>query len=64
MAIFRHPDGSYHRFPFTPRSGGVAVDINLDADKNWRQIDGARPGIEIHRDGKRMRNTAPTPSKG
>lgn len=28
---------------------------------HWRQMPGARRGIEIHRDGKTMRNTAPTP---
>lgn len=61
MAIYRHPDGTYHRFP--PRAAEpppLATDPDKDA-AGWTQVAGAPPGVEIYRDGKRMRNTAPTP---
>jgi hypothetical protein len=64
VAIYRHPDGSFKRYPPT---AGAAPQRKADPDDyddpaNWRQKPDARPGIEIHRDGKRMRNTAPTPA--
>lgn len=61
MAIFRHPDGAYRRYPpAEPRPFEPDDDEYTNPD-NWKQVQGARPGIEIHRDGKTMRNTAPTP---
>lgn len=62
MPIFRHPDGSYRRYP--PGSAPAPREQAKDEytnDAHWKQVPGARPGIEIHRDGKTMRNTAPTP---
>ena len=64
MAIYRHPDGSYHRHP--PRPDAPASQPAGDEytnEANWRQMDKSRPGIQIHRDGKTMRNTAPTPPR-
>lgn len=62
MAIFQHPDGTHHRYPYVPpKSSTPPAD---DDESGWSQKPGARPGIQIHRDGKRMRNTAPTPPKG
>jgi len=57
MAIFRHSDGSYRRYP--PAAVPPATKIADDEYENpahWRPAPGARPGIEIHRDGKTMRN--------
>lgn len=62
MAIFKHPDDTYRRYPPPPEESFV-VDPPTDEYENpanWKPLDGARPGIEIHRDGKTMRNTAPT----
>ena len=62
MAIFKHPDGSHRRYP--PQPEAVAqpdADDEYTNDAHWRNMDNARPGIQIHRDGKTMRNIAPTP---
>lgn len=61
MAIYRHPDGSYRRFPpgAVPAASPVS-DPHKDED-GWTQVPGAPAGVEIYRDGKTMRNTAPTP---
>lgn len=58
MAIFKHPDGTYHRYPYVKPSEPSKP--QGDQPGEWKQVQGARRGIEIHRDGKTMRNTAPT----
>ncbi|MGK2899214.1 MAG: hypothetical protein ACSLE9_11080 [Burkholderiaceae bacterium] len=59
MAIFRHPDGTYRRYPYTAPAPIPAPQAEQPGD--WRPLHGAHPGIQIHRDGKTMRNVAPTP---
>ncbi len=66
MAIFDHGNGIWRRYrppreDAAPREAPARDEYTNDA--NWHQMDGARPGIQIHRDGKTMRNTAPTPVK-
>lgn len=62
MAIFKHPDGSFRRYPpaAAPTSTKPADDEYTNL-AHWKPASGARRGVEIHRDGKTMRNTAPTP---
>lgn len=60
MAIFRHPDGTHHRYPYQAPAEPTAAPEE-DKESDWSQKPGARPGVQIHRDGKRMRNAAPTP---
>lgn len=64
MAIFKHPDGSYHRY--RPAAQPEFADTQSDAEKekekpDWKSVDGARPGIEVDKKTGRYRNTAPTP---
>lgn len=62
MAIFKHPDGTYHRHPPQPAAPAQPpAEDEYTNDAHWRPVDKARPGIQIHRDGKTMRNVAPTP---
>lgn len=57
------PDGTPvdPRFPLGTPKRIADADEFADTEPEWRQLEGARPGIEIHRDGKTMRNTAPAP---
>jgi hypothetical protein len=58
MAIFKHPDGGFRRYPPSP-STSTPTTVSADEYTNpahWRPVPGARPGVEIHRDGKTMRN--------
>lgn len=58
--IFRHPDGSFRRY--APAAGPVTqkkADGEYENGAHWRQVDGAPRGVQIHRDGKTMRNIAP-----
>lgn len=58
MAIFKHPDGSFRRYP--PIAGATADKTAKVLPENdeagWRQVEGSPPGVEIYRDGKTMRN--------
>lgn len=61
MAIFKHPDGTFHRYPFTVPTGGyVPATDEYTNTANWTQVPGAPPGVQIHRDGKTMRNVPST----
>lgn len=62
MAIHMHPDGTFRRYPPAPTGAPVVQSPDEYSNPaNWKQKEGARPGIQIHRDGKTMRNVAPTP---
>lgn len=64
MAIYLHPDGSFRRYPPAAAAARVEqADDEYTNPANWKPAPGARSGIQIHRDGKTMRNTAPEPPK-
>ena len=62
MAIYKHPDGTYHRYPYSGSEQKKAGEVVDHADDSaWTQVPGSPQGVEIHRDGKTMRNRQPFP---
>lgn len=62
MAIYKHPDGSYHRYPYKAAEQKKAAEtVDQSDDSAWTQVPGRPKGIEIHKDGKTMRNRQPLP---
>lgn len=60
VAIFKHADGTYRRYPPAVTPTTTPADDEYTNSAHWKQVPGAPRGVEVHRDGKTMRNTPPT----